>query len=188
MSVSQGNHYSSFLGIGLLNNSPELVKRIKFSSNCAQYLFPPDNNMGKLCSTSWNKLFGTVRCGIFNSNHKDSDRFVWKRAQSCLIFSSPFVVGEVDNCPERDLIEIAAYTYDNGEIPYESQNQGRLLKIFKTKVKVETWYIYKLLINQLYTEYQLLDNDENLLESLRVEHRDCGASYYTGMLQNLYFG
>ncbi|RMZ94539.1 hypothetical protein BpHYR1_044535, partial [Brachionus plicatilis] len=188
LSVKPGSHFSSLLGLGILNNNPELVKRIKFSSNCAQYLFTSDNEKGKLCSTSWNKLFGTVRCGIFNSNHKDSDRFIWRRAQSCLIFSSTFVMGELDDCAEKNLIEIAAYTYDNGDVPYESQNQGRLLKTFKTKVKIETWYIYKLLINQLFTEYQLMDDNGNLLESLRIEHRDCGSSYYTGLLQNLYFG
>jgi hypothetical protein len=176
------------LGLDLLNTSPDVVKRIKFSANCAKYLFNPDDEKGHLCSTSWNKLYGTVRCGIFNSNHKDSDRFVWRRAQSCLKFSSPYVIGEHEDCAERDVIELAAYTYDNGDIPYESQNQGRLLKIFQTKVKVETWYIYKILIKQLYSEYQLLDNDENLLESVTIYHRDCGSSYYSGFTQNLYFG
>ena len=186
--MKPGNFYSSLLGLGILNNKPELVQKIKFSANCAQYLFAADDEKGKLCSTSWNKLYGTVRCGIFNSNHKDSVRFIWRRAQSCLQFSSPYVIGEHENCAEKDLIELAAYTYDNGDIPYEPQNQGRLLKIFQTKVKVETWYIYKIVIKALHAEYQLFDEDNNLLETLTIYHRDCGSSYYTGLLQNLYFG
>ncbi|CAF1136391.1 unnamed protein product, partial [Brachionus calyciflorus] len=188
LSVKPGSFYSTLLGLGLLNTKPELIQRIKLSSNCAEYLFSPEDPKGKLCSSSWNKLFGTVRCGIFNSNHKDSDRFVWRRIQSCLKFDSSYVIGEVENCSDKDLIELAAYTYDNGEIPYESQNQGRLLKIFNTKIKVETWYVFKLLIKPLHTEYQILDDNLNLLESITIDHRDCGSSYYTGLLQNLYFG
>jgi hypothetical protein len=125
---------------------------------------------------------------MFNSNHKDSDRFVWRRAQSCLQFSSPYVTNEIENCDEKDYIELAAYTYDNSDIPYTQENQGRLLKIFNTKVKVETWYIYKLIITPTNTVYQLKSEDDILLEAITIDHRECGSSYYIGAMQSLYFG
>ena len=176
------------LGLGLFNNVREPIIKIKFSKDCSEYLFDPTDDKGHLCSTSWNKLWGTVRCGMFNSNHQDSDRFVWRRAQSCLKFSGNNVIGEIEDCPEKDLIELAAYTYDNGTIPFSQENAGILLKIFQTKVKVETWYIYKLIITPFNTVYQLFGDDHQLLESTTIEHRECGTSYYIGALQNLYFG
>ena len=162
--------------------------RIKFNKDCSQYLFEPTDQQGHLCSTSWNKLYGTVRCGMFNSNHQDSDRFVWRRAQSCLKFNGEYVTGVVENCVEEDLIELAAYTYDNGALPFTAENQGRLLKIFNTKVKVDTWYIYKLIISTNNTVYQLFNDENQLLESQTIEHRECGSSFYIGALQSLYFG
>ncbi len=118
----------------------------------------------------------------------DSDRFVWRRAQSCLKFSGSYVIGEVEDCPEKDMIELAAYTYDNGALPFSQENAGILLKIFQTKVKVETWYIYKLIITPFNTVYQLFDDNRQLLESATIEHRECGSSFYIGALQSLYFG
>ena len=118
----------------------------------------------------------------------DSDRFIWRRAQSCLKFSGNFVIGEVEDCPEKDMIELAAYTYDNGTVPFHQENAGILLKIFETKVKVETWYIFKLIISPFNTVFQLFDDSHQLLESKMIAHRECGSSFYIGALQSLYFG
>ena len=129
-----------------------------------------------------------TRCGFLNDNHKDSDRFVWRRAQSCVITNGQFIDREIENCPEKDLIEIAAYTYDNGDRPFDYQNQGRLLKIFNTKVRVEQSYGYKLTNKPLETIYELFDANGTLLETKTVEHRDCGTFYKQGVLNKLYFG
>ena len=67
---------------------------------------------------SWNKLWGYSRCG-FSHHHKDSDRFVWRRAQDCIDYST-VVEGEIENCPQAGMVEIAAYTYDDGLKPYEN--------------------------------------------------------------------
>jgi hypothetical protein len=131
-----------------------------------------------------------TRCGFLSDNHQDSDRFVWRRAQSCVIVKDgQYTIGEVENCLEKNLIEIAAYTYDNGDTPFASENQGRLLKIFKTKVKVEVAYGYKLTNKPTSTIFELYDSSNgNLLETQVVEHRDCGSSYTRGTLMKLYFG
>ncbi len=142
-----------------------------------------------MCFSSWNKLFGMTRCGLLSDNHFDSDRFVWRRAQSCaLVKDDKFTVGVVENCTDKDLIELATYAYDNGDKPFDSQNQGRLLKVFNTKVRVDSSYGYKLTNKPTTTIYELFDSNGNLLETQNVEHRDCGSSYKQGTLQMLYFG
>ncbi len=186
--VNPNDHYpAGTLPIHSMNDSPILKSRIKFSNNTAHYLFSPTDDKGTLCSTSWNKLWGTVRCGYLNTNHKDSDRFVWRRANSCLIFNGSHVVGEKPNCPDANFIEIAAYAYDNGMKPFE--HIGTLLKQFNTKVQVETFYGYVLRISSNQTVYELWnDNFSNLLETQVITHRDCGSNYCKGMKQTLYFG
>jgi len=188
LTVKAGSFYTSVIPFHGLNSRDVLFNNITLKANTAEYLFEKDDPMGTLCVTSWNKLFGMSRCGFLADNHKDSDRFVWRRAQSCVIFQGPFSIGVEENCAEKDLIEIAAYTYDNGDRPFDSQNQGRLLKIFKTKVKVEQAYGYKLTNKPTYTLFELFDLDGNLLESQTVDHRDCGSSYKQGTLMKLYFG
>lgn len=186
--VKQGSFYSSILPFNGANSNTTLATYAKFDRNCAQYLFSDQDPMGHLCSTSWNKLWGTVRCGILNSNHKDSDRFVWRRAQKCLVYNSPYVTGEVENCDEQDLIEIAAYSYDNGDQPFTSENQGRLLKIFQNKLYVDTWYFLKLTLYQTGAIFEVFTEHGSLIERQTIDHRDCGTSYMYGLMQGLYFG
>ena len=133
-------------------------------------------------------MFGGERCLNASNIHGDSDRFVWRRVSSCLIFSGNYVLGERCGCADKGLIEVLTYTYDNGSIPY--QNIGVLQKAFRTKIRVETWYIYKLITSAFETVYQIFDQDHTLLESINVPHRDCGSggnSYRRGV-QALYFG
>ena len=80
--------------------------------------------MGNLCIGSWNKLWGFSRCAALH--HVYSDRFVWKRAASCVITSGDYMTGVVPNCADAGKIEIAAYSYDNSLLPF--QNIGTLLK------------------------------------------------------------
>ncbi len=66
----------------------------------------------------FNKLWGTTRCGIFNGIHDDSDRFTWRRDQSCISTDGSTYINEVPNCANINKIELAAYAYDGGDIPY----------------------------------------------------------------------
>lgn len=69
------------------------------------------------CMGSWNKLWGYSRC-FGSQHHKDSDRFVFRRAQSCLEHKDGVVI-EIPNCAESNLIELAAYAYDNSDEPFK---------------------------------------------------------------------
>ncbi|CAF1635491.1 unnamed protein product, partial [Didymodactylos carnosus] len=153
--------------------------------NTAQYLFPVNDVKGHLCSISWNKLFGACRCGFLTNNHKDSDRFVWRRAVSCLIFDNDNVIGQRANCEEENLIEVAAYAYDNSLKPFE--NEGTLLKEFSTKLQVETWYTFTLKFELSKTTYEIYNENNELLDSQEIIHRSCN-NYNQGMKQTLYFG
>ncbi len=104
--VEKGSHYSQLIPFNGFTSSEKQYSQIKFSANSASYLFDSTDPKGHLCTTSWNKLFGVSRCGYFNHQHSDSDRFVWRRAQSCLNMSNGHVNSEDPNCSERGLIEI----------------------------------------------------------------------------------
>ena len=74
LTIKQGSHYSTIKPpYGLLNGRKEIYSLIKFDSNSASYLFKSDDPQGHLCTVSWNKLYGTSRCGF--DNHKDSGEF-----------------------------------------------------------------------------------------------------------------
>jgi hypothetical protein len=166
------------------NSQWTLTKLIRFDPNTAKYLFPSNDDMGHLCESSWNKLFGTTRCGYLDLVHEDSDRFVWRRAQSCLIYNGNYVVGEVPNCPQADQIELAAYTYDNGNIPYKNST---LLKQFKNTVTVNVWYNYTIHIQSNQTLFVLAHANGTVIESQFVVHRDCSNQNH-GNLLSFYFG
>lgn len=122
---------------------------------------------------------------MFANNHQDSDRFVFRRAMSCAFDESGSLKTETKNCPESDLIEIAAYAYDNGDIPFE--NIGRLLKEFSIKLHVNVWYKITLIFKENKTIYQLFDSNDQPLETQEIDHREC-KGYLDGMMQDLYFG
>lgn len=168
------------------NAKQQISAWIKFDANAANYLFQPNDPLGRTCATSWNLAYGTVRCGLFNSNQNDADRFVFRRAQSCLKFNSSSLTGVVNNCNETNLIEIAASTYDNGSFPW--LNVGRLLKTFTNKIWVNKWYKYKLILYQTYTLYEIYDENSSFIERQNITHRNCGTNNWSGALQSLYFG
>ncbi len=82
----------------------------------------------------------------------------------------------------------AAYAYDNKSKPYSAENQGRLLKVFQTKIKTDQWYGFALQILPTETIYELRNESGFSIEALKVDHRDCGSSYKSGSKQGFYFG
>lgn len=186
LTIEEGWHFSSLVPFYGFTNSEQQSSLIKFDSNAANYIFESDDPKGKLCMGSWNKLFGSSRCGYLNHHHTDSDRFVWRRAQECLNMTAGYV-NERENCSQDGLIELAGYAYDNGAKPF--LNQDKLLVKFQTKVKTNKWYGYSIRIFPTYTIYELTNADSSdLLETVTIKHRDCGASYKSGTKQRLYFG
>jgi hypothetical protein len=184
--VEKDQHFTSTLPFYGFKQDRVITTRVRFQNNTARYLFPPTESKGRLCSQSWNQLWGTTRCGYLTSNHWASDRFVWRRAGSCLTYDSAgHVIHEVPKCPERNLIELAASAYDDGLKPFE--HQGKLLKEFSTKLQINKWYNLKLTVDETKTIYQLSDHANRVLETQTVEHHSC-ESYNLGMLQGLYFG
>ena len=182
--VATGQFYST-LSFSVKSASV-ITTRVRMDPNTASYVFPPTELQGQMCSYSWNKLWGATRCGYFVSNHKDSDRFMWRRVPTCLIYSaSGTVIGQNTNCSEANLIEICAAAYDNGVRPYE--NEGTLLKQFSTKLQVNVWYRLTLRFSSSQTIYELADSANVLIESQTINHRTC-SNFNQGSMQNLYFG
>ena len=102
---------------------------------------------------------------------------------------------------------MAAFGYDNGNTPMEYPNQ--LFKLFKTKVKVNEWYGYRLTLEESGTLYELLSstpseagvilerevptidrpllNNFQVVETKFIKHRNCSA-FRVGIKHMLYFG
>ena len=184
--VKGGQHFSSLIPFHGFKEDSVITVRVKFNENTAHYLFPPTESKGRLCSQSWNTVWGSTRCGYFNYQLWDSDRFAWRRAGSCLQYDAEgHVVGERSNCPEVNLIELAASAYDGGKKPF--QNPGTLLKEFSTKLRVNIWYRLRLTFEEKQSIYELLDDADQTLEVQTIDHRSC-TDFNHGMFQSLYFG
>ncbi|CAF1436699.1 unnamed protein product [Adineta ricciae] len=184
--VKQGQHFISTLPFYGFKQDLVLTTRIRFNESMARYLFPSTESKGRSCSLSWNQVWGATRCGYLTSTQMDLDRFVWRRPSSCLQYDSKgYVVNEYDDCPEKNLIELAASAYDNGLKPFE--HPGVLLKEFTTKPQINTWYNFKLIFEDTKTTYQLLDESNQLLESQFINHHSC-EQFNFGMIHGLYFG
>lgn len=85
------------------------------------------------------QLWGATCCGYLTNNHQDLNRFMWCRVGSFPIYdSSRHVIGEKSNCPEANLVELAASGYDQGLKPY--QHPGKLQKEFTVQAQINTWY------------------------------------------------
>ena len=184
--IEKDHHFTSTIPYYGFKNELVISTRIQFNTNTAHYLFPPTDNKGRECSQSWNQLWGATRCGYITNNHQDSDRFMWRRAGSCLIYDSTgHVIGEKPNCLEANLIELAASGYDDGLKPYE--HPGVLQKPFSTKAQIETWYKLTITFEKAKTTYQLFDDTNVLLETQIINHRSC-TGFNRGMMQGFYFG
>lgn len=184
--VEQNQHHTSTMPFYGFNNETIIRTRIQFNENAARYLFPPTENRGRMCTQSYNAVWGSTRCGFFSSQLKDSDRFVFRRAGSCLQYDSEGrVVAERAECPEANMVELAASAYDGGRKPHESR--GVLLKEFSTKLRTDTWYRFQMTFEETKTTYQLSDDANQVLEVHAVEHRAC-PDFNQGWIQGLYFG
>lgn len=102
-----------------------------------------------------------------------------------MIYNGSYVVGEVEGCEEAGQVEIAAYVYDNGTIPYK--NIGTYLKQFNHTVEVDTWYNYTIYIEDTQSIFALAYENGTVIETQTIEHRNC-TSQTNGNLQALYFG
>ena len=184
--VKQGEHYSELIPFHGFKSNLIISVRLQLNNNTAWYLFPSTESTGESCSNSWNKLWGATRCGYLADVHEDSDRFMWRRAVSCLIFDDEgHEIGEKSNCSEANLIEIVAAAYDGGVRPYD--RPGTLLKQFDTKLRVDTWYGLTLQFSENQTIYQLFDDAGSILETQTINHRIC-PKFNEGALLDLYFG
>ncbi|KAM3131734.1 hypothetical protein pb186bvf_016130 [Paramecium bursaria] len=178
--VYEGNFYSS-PELKFESKSSETVQaKIKLGSSAGLYFIPQQDEQAR-CMASWNKLWGYSRC-LGSQHHEDSDRFVFRRDQSCLTYKNGMVT-EKEGCGK--LIELAAYAYDNSEEPFN--NQGRLLIQLNTKILPEIFYNYRLIFLDTITLYELYDENMNHLESKAIQHRKC-FQHQSGYRLTLYFG
>ena len=184
--VVQGGQFSKLIPFHGFKSALVITTKVRMDNNTAWYVFPPTEPKGQMCSYSWNKLWGSSRCGYFNDPHQDSDRFMWRRVPTCLIYnSSGIVIGQNSNCPEANLIDLTAAAYDSGVRPYE--NEGTLLKTYSTRLQVGVWYQLKLIFSSNQTIYELSNNVGALIESKTINHRVC-SSFNQGAMQSFYFG
>ena len=184
--MEAGHHFTSLIPFYGFHKDTVMTTRTKFDKNAVQYLFPPTESKSRLCSESWTQLWGATRCGLFMNNHTDSDRFVWRRAGSCLQYDTTgHVTGEVKKCPEATLIKIAASTYDNGRKPFE--NIGTLQKEFSTKLRINKTCKLTITFQQNQTIYQLSTATNQLLETQTIDHQSC-EQFHVEVMQGFYFG
>ena len=178
LTVKDGAHYPSPIPFHGFKSATQMSTLVQFTGSSASYEFPASDPNFSRCTPSWNKLWGACRCGYLRTNHQDSDRFVFRRAVNCFD-------GETNNCSKSDLIEIAAYAYDNDTAPITDPT--RLLKEFSTKLQVDVWYKVTMVFEETKTTYLLFDNNGQQLETQEINHRSC-SNFNLGIMQGLYFG
>lgn len=122
-----------------------------------------------------------IRCGYCHDHHEDSDRFVFRRC------SDPTCESYQEG---KSLIQVAAYSYDNGVAPYTSEGYALgLLKDFKTLLYPNVFYTLVLETNAAgQAIYSILDSNGNFLEQQIVQHLNACENYNEGTIQGLYFG
>ena len=109
--VYPNHHYANKTSmIWGYNNMTSWNVSVSMSSSCATYDCSSSCPEDPAWYYDWNKLWGKVRCGYLHDIHKDSDRFVWRRCSdtTCTAFQG------------TDAIQIAAYSYDDGNVPYQN--------------------------------------------------------------------
>jgi hypothetical protein len=169
--VRKGMHYSNKTSVIWGDNGKLIMSNvITLSESCTSY----DNSQAN-CSSSWmsdwNKLWGKARCGYLHDHHQDSDRFVWRR------------------CPDASCIQLAAYSYDNGVVPYPANPD--LLKPFDTTILPGVAYNYTLSMDASgVSKFTLSDViTGNIIEEQVVMHvTKCTENFNEGTLQGFYFG
>eukprot|EP01132_Coremiostelium_polycephalum_P004942 gene4942-6159_t len=187
--VYTGDFYSNGAPINWWGfKSSETIRReVNLKEIDSKYLFSDTDEKGELCSVSWNKLFGSSRCGYLHPHHEDSDRFTWRRHPNCLIFNGSRVIGEVSNCPEANQIQIAAYSYDRGNKPYQNSS---LLTMFETPIYVNQNYTMEIVFepeSAIYNLYTSISEGQTLIETVTIQHTYC-KDWSQGYMLGWYFG
>ena len=173
--VKKGYHY--YEGHSLV---PKFVNAkirhvtVMFENDTVSYVCDCEQEPYPGCMYSWNKLWGSSRCGFTHSHHKDSDRFVWRRQ----ILRDGITLGSA--------IEIAAYSYDKGVKPYDPPNSN-LLQPFSTILQPNVAYTLKLdLSDPSNTIYEI--NSSKIHERKVVNHANNCSSAQEGYELSLYYG
>ena len=166
LTVDQGAHYPggrvTFPGALGFTTQEYRTQHVRFEPSTANYTVPA-------CQTSWNKLWGSSRCGLLNSHHEDSDRFVWRRAQG-----------------SDGLIEIAAYSYDGARRPF-GPTDPNLLQSFSNLLLVGTPYLLAMHVEPRQTVFTLQLSNYSI-ESRTVLHAHTCTAATSGYVLGLYFG
>eukprot|EP00616_Rhizochromulina_sp_CCMP1243_P003576 CAMPEP_0118965446 /NCGR_PEP_ID=MMETSP1173-20130426/3021_1 /TAXON_ID=1034831 /ORGANISM="Rhizochromulina marina cf, Strain CCMP1243" /LENGTH=265 /DNA_ID=CAMNT_0006914071 /DNA_START=9 /DNA_END=806 /DNA_ORIENTATION=- len=150
---------------------------IRFDENTVEYACNCSAEPYSGCMLSWNKLWGSTRCGYLHYVHWDSDRFVWRRH----VDSSGEPVGD-------GMIEIAAYAYDNRTKPYSPPNDN-LLQPFSTLLAPGTPYKLRMDLAVDQTVYSLQDAATNAtMETKTVLHGHTCDKFAEGYSLSLYYG
>jgi hypothetical protein len=93
-------------------------------------------------------------------------------------------VGEIENCPTKGKVEVAAYAYDKERKPFQNPD---LLKPFKFLLDTEKYYSFKIVDERTRTLFYLYEENGTLIESQSVNHSEC-PSPFTGYFLSIYFG
>ena len=176
--VPQGHHY--FEGHAVV---PEFVNAtarrvtVTFGDDAAAYACNCSAEPFPSCMYSWNKLWGSSRCGFAHAHHQDSDRFVWRRQMAD------------DGATPGDAIELAAYSYDGGVNPNSPPNPN-LLQPFSTTL--QPGIAYALLLDVSDPASSIFEVSApapaSVQESKTVEHANACARAAEGYRLSLYFG
>eukprot|EP00040_Diaphanoeca_grandis_P044840 m.13786 g.13786 ORF g.13786 m.13786 type:complete len:221 (-) comp9859_c0_seq1:292-954(-) len=171
--VERGQHYAfPPLPFGFVDSVTRTVQ-IRFEPSAAAYSCNCSAEPYPGCMSSWNKLWGSSRCGKTNPHHKDSDRFVWRRR----------TLNSTD-------LSIAAYSYDLGVKPYSPYNPN-LLQPFNTTIEVNVVYTLRMVRAIDNTRFDLLAGvgaDNHVLESKTVMHKNQCSNFVDGYKLEFYYG
>lgn len=170
--VATGNHYAQPPVVGTVDSHSRSIS-VRFDPNTVAYQCNCTDEPFPSCMASWNKLWGSSRCGYTHSHHQDSDRFVWRRHNST-----------------SDLVEIAAYAYDSGVNPYNPPNKN-LLQPFGSFLLPGVEYRLHMEIAAPTTTlvlYQGAAAGGAELERKVVEHANACSDFRKGYKLGLYFG
>eukprot|EP01114_Cavostelium_apophysatum_P021236 TRINITY_DN7354_c0_g1_i1.p1 TRINITY_DN7354_c0_g1~~TRINITY_DN7354_c0_g1_i1.p1 ORF type:complete len:236 (-),score=20.98 TRINITY_DN7354_c0_g1_i1:39-746(-) len=185
--VTEGDFYAFPMDLPSFHSNGTMIAEVNLNNDTTSYIFQSDYDMGHLCESSWNKLYGGSRCGYIHPHHEDSDRFAWRRHQDCLIYKGNYVVGEVPNCPYKDLIQICAYAYDRSNKPFQNASLLTIFDSFLTAGETYTLKIQSLPTSSVYEVFTSVAAGMKLIESHTIEHTYC-EDYGEGYDLGLYFG
>jgi hypothetical protein len=103
------------------------------------------------------------------------------------VYNGSYVIGVIPDCPYINNVQIAAYAYDMGHLPYQNSS---LLTIFNTLLDVTAEYTFSIQFGPTWSIYNLhtaKSQGMKLLESNTIEHTYC-EEYGKGYNLGLYFG